>query len=143
MRQVRSRKKREVRVARAVEPVPHLVVVALALGPERGPHLGVSADETVGVVPDDLPEFDERHAGVAALDSIDFNVAAEQLVEDGPAAEERLVVGGNPAGESLNDPAGLSSLAARPFDQHMLERGAGHPLLASDMVDELELFSPR
>ena len=51
------------------------------------------------------------------------DVAAEQLVEDGAAAEERLVVGGDLAGEVLDDPAGLTPLGAGPLDQDVLEVG--------------------
>ena len=42
---------------------------------------------------DDPPEFDEGFAGVADLEAVDLDVAAEEFVEDRPAAEEGLVVG--------------------------------------------------
>ena len=85
------------------------------------PALGIPADEPIRVVPDELPECDQRLADIAHLETPDLDIAAEQFVEDGPAAEEWLVVGGNFAGKLGDDLTCLPTLAACPLDQDVLE----------------------
>ena len=92
-----------------------------ALGPRLFPDLGVASGQGAGFVLHDLPEFDERGASVAALDPADPDIAAQQLVEDGPAADEGLVIRCDLAGEVLDDAAGLPSFGAGPLDQDVLE----------------------
>ena len=59
------------------------------------------------------------------LELTHLDVAAQEFVEDRPAPEEGLVVGGDLAGKLGDDLLRLSPLAARPFDQDVLKVGGG------------------
>src|SRR4051812_35377388 len=83
----------------------------------------VFINQESGFVLDHLPEFDQRFTEVADLVSTNFDLAAQQLVEDRSSTQEGLVVGVDSVRKSGDDLRSLTPLAPSPLDENVLRIG--------------------
>ena len=111
-----QKKEELTRIAGAIEALSDLIEVVLPAVLHLEPHLLVAAEERPRIVLDQIPEIDQGATGIAAPNPPHFNVAAEELLQDSPVANEGFVVRGDFSGEVLQDVLCLSPLGARPLD---------------------------
>ena len=110
-------------IAGAIEAFSCLVEVVLPTVLYLGPHLLVAAEERPWFVLDQVPEINQWTADVAAPNPLHINVGNQKLLQDGPAADERLIVGGDLPRKVPQDLRGLPALAVTPLDENPISLG--------------------